>query len=226
MRPFFPTTTTLSLLTMEKPLQVCTVLRPFAVAPNTFVQRIGAMFAIKRQLICFGAICAVVLLGSTPISFSQKWKQLQFRLRIWTPHLPKGSHFSSSRVSSVYDFFRSVGQKIHLLVFGLSYDTYRTQEAEDTYWKEAARGARELHQSDARFVGITRPRHVRAPELPPLVKYYTPAVLPKYRDEHTKMQRKEERCRNRPSVKEYCKWHRMVFPGTVSGSSSLNYTCS
>ncbi|KAF8164298.1 hypothetical protein BJ912DRAFT_1095821 [Pholiota molesta] len=45
---------------------------------------------------------------------------------------------------------------------------------------------------------------------PPLVMYYTPALLPEYRDAPRK---KKEVKRYYISAKNYCKWHWMVFSG-------------
>lgn len=130
-------------------------------------------------------------------------------------------NFISDRV---YTFFRPLGRNpIHCH----QYDTYPSPSAEQKYWESAERGLRELRHSDARFVGSTRPKNVRVPEMPPLVMYYVPALLPEYRHKRRpelkttrrKINPGEMGCRIAPKI--YCKWHRMVFPGSVSGVQGL-----
>ena len=116
--------------------------------------------------------------------------------------------------------------RAHRLLFPtpppLPYDTYATPEDEERYWRSAERGLAVLRQSDARFVGADRPKRVRVPELPPLVMYYVPALLPQYRDaERNRKEVDPEELRKRRRMRilepeEYCQWHRMVFPDRVS----------
>lgn len=93
--------------------------------------------------------------------------------------------------------------------------TYMTPEAEKSYWKKAAAGQRNLQRSDARYVDMEGlPLRDGMPRLPPLVMYYIPALLPKRRRNPKKPKRYFL------SAKDYCRWHRMVFPGNVSGTVS------
>lgn len=82
--------------------------------------------------------------------------------------------------------------------------TFPTLEAEAKYWRIAARYRRHLAQSSAR-----RPPH-EASEIP-LVTYYTPCLLPQYRDVRHPNEGSGEFS---ISAKTFCKWHRMVFRGS------------
>jgi hypothetical protein len=96
------------------------------------------------------------------------------------------------------------------------YDNYKSSEEEEKYWEEAARSHRILQQSDARYAGAeVRKRQDLTSYVPPLVMYYTPALLPEYRDAPRK---KKEVKRYYISSKNYCKWHWMVFSGDVSAT--------
>lgn len=104
---------------------------------------------------------------------------------------------------------------LHRLTFRKPYDTYPSPSAEQRYWDSAERGLRQLRQSDARFVGSERSKNVRVPEMPPLIMYYVPALLPRYRDEDGRTKRgkrriKEDGCRLEPED-YYGQWHRMAF---------------
>ncbi|KAF8189671.1 hypothetical protein BJ912DRAFT_360856 [Pholiota molesta] len=91
------------------------------------------------------------------------------------------------------------------------YDNYKNSEEEEKYWEEAAKSQRILQQSDARYAGAeVRKRQDLTSYVPPLVMYYTPALLPEYRDAPRK---KKEVKRYYISGKNYCKWHWMVFSG-------------
>ncbi|KAG2096034.1 hypothetical protein BD769DRAFT_1300813, partial [Suillus cothurnatus] len=81
--------------------------------------------------------------------------------------------------------------------------TFPTLEAEANYWCIAARYRRHLAQSSAR-----RPPHETS-EIP-LVTYYTPRLLPQYRDVRHPDEGSSEFS---ISTKTFCKWHRMVFRG-------------
>jgi len=85
--------------------------------------------------------------------------------------------------NKLHTSFRLLGR----IVDRKQYDTYPTPSAEQKYWESAERGLRELRHSDARFVGSERPRNVRVPEMPPLVMYYVPALLPEYRDKRREL---------------------------------------
>lgn len=91
------------------------------------------------------------------------------------------------------------------------YQKYKSEAEEEKYWKEAESGQRVLRQSDARYAGVKvrRPDNT-GPYVPPLVMYYTPALLPEYRDAP---RRKRQIKQYHISAKNYCKWHWMVFPG-------------
>ncbi|KAG1731979.1 uncharacterized protein EDB91DRAFT_702185 [Suillus paluster] len=84
------------------------------------------------------------------------------------------------------------------------YESFPTLEAETKYWCIAARYRRHLAQSNAR-----RPPHETS-EIP-LVSYYTPRLLPQYRDVRYS---DEESGAYSISAKTFCKWHRMVFRGS------------
>ena len=93
------------------------------------------------------------------------------------------------------------------------YEKYASEAEEEKYWKEAESGQRVMRQSDARYAGIKvrRPGPANTdPYVPPLVMYYTPALLPEYRDAP---RRKRQIKQYHISAKNYCKWHWMVFPG-------------
>ncbi|KAG2363715.1 hypothetical protein BDR07DRAFT_1215258, partial [Suillus spraguei] len=82
--------------------------------------------------------------------------------------------------------------------------TFPTLEAEAKYWSIAARYRRHLAQSSAR-----QPPHETS-EIP-LVTYYTPRLLPQYRDARHPDDGSGEFS---ISPKTFCKWHRMVFRGS------------
>jgi hypothetical protein len=85
--------------------------------------------------------------------------------------------------------------------------TYASEEEEQKYWKDAERYRKCLDTSDAR---VLQRRRTGEREIP-LVPYYTPALLPVYRD------RRRPRKRNDYflSAKDFRKWHRMVFRHSV-----------
>ncbi|KAH9483283.1 hypothetical protein JR316_0005389 [Psilocybe cubensis] len=84
-------------------------------------------------------------------------------------------------------------------------DTVMTPEMERKYWKSAAKDRMKLLRSDARFVG-TGGRHTGT--MPPVILSYTPALPP---EKPRKINRYEDYF---ITPKTYCKWHRMVYPGT------------
>ena len=105
-----------------------------------------------------------------------------------------------------------------------SYTIYPTVSEEQKYWKQAARGQKELQRSDARFAGTKVVRNLQLNALPPLVMYYVPALLPVYRDSSSSKPKKHKR----PylSAKTYRKWHWMVFPGSVSRTCIIIFLSS
>jgi len=84
------------------------------------------------------------------------------------------------------------------------YETFPTPEAEAKYWRISARYRRYLAHSSAR-----QPPHETS-EIP-LVTYYTPRLLPQYREVRCSDQEKGEYS---ISSRTFCKWHRMVFRGS------------
>ncbi|KAJ7235292.1 hypothetical protein B0H12DRAFT_999837, partial [Mycena haematopus] len=84
------------------------------------------------------------------------------------------------------------------------YSTYGSAWEEDQYWAAAELYGRRLRSSDARFGRATRAieEHI------PVVTSYVPALLPWYRQRGRKKSSEYHL-----SVRAFCKWHRMVFPG-------------
>lgn len=109
------------------------------------------------------------------------------------------------------------------------YDTYATEEDEQRYWEEAARGLRELQNSDAKYTVKKIKGCIKPFELPPLVMYYTPA-LPRFQRtkeerRRTPMSHKEEmRHRRKITPEIYIKWHWMTHPEAV-GPISAVFVC-
>ena len=198
------------------------------------------------------------ILPSNLITISYRLTTIKITFwRQWSISIPRTSWQSLVRIA-----FRSTWfSLLHLLRIRRVDAKYSAQSHEDRYWKEAAGGQRDLQRSDARFVGAgvrnpTKP----APYVPPLVMYYTPALLPEYRDSQRR-KAKEARSKNprqgrdenqakEPQRKRklnkrsnitmaqtgdearelkyyhvtpraYCKWHYMVFPGSVSHDKTL-----
>ncbi|KIM42618.1 hypothetical protein M413DRAFT_408512 [Hebeloma cylindrosporum] len=124
------------------------------------------------------------LLPSSPITLSYYLTSIKITFwNRWTITLPRTSWQSLVRIA-----FRSTWfSLLHLLRIRRLDATYSNQLHEDRYWKEAAGGQRDLQRSDARFVGegVRNPKNP-APYVPPLVMYYTPALLPEYRDSQTR----------------------------------------
>ncbi|OSD01690.1 hypothetical protein PYCCODRAFT_1435985 [Trametes coccinea BRFM310] len=82
------------------------------------------------------------------------------------------------------------------------YIRYRSAEDEEEYWRSAERMRRAYEASDASAV----------PADVPLVRYYTPKLLPLYRESAPRdMETKEYAL----SPRAYCKWHKMVFRGPL-----------
>ena len=108
-----------------------------------------------------------------------RWRRLKF---LFSPFY---TYISRRLRTTLYHFQR--------LIFQKPYDVYPNPNAEQQYWDRAERGLRQLRQSDARFVGSERPKNVRVPEIPPLVLYYVPALLPQYRDDKMKTKGKSRR---------------------------------
>ncbi|KAG2153740.1 uncharacterized protein EDB93DRAFT_212525 [Suillus bovinus] len=111
---------------------------------------------------------------------------------------------SRSLVDRLYHALSSTCLRVRLLFPFLARSrcgTFPTPEAEAKYWCIAARYRRHLAQSNAR-----RPPQETS-EIP-LVTYYTPRLLPPYRDiQHSDEGSSEFSI----PAKTFCKWHRMVF---------------
>lgn len=83
------------------------------------------------------------------------------------------------------------------------YTIYQTPEAEQKYWDTAEKYRKRLDISDER----------RCKQNPPfLLRYYTPALLPAYRD---RKKTDFDSLAYTIPAKTFCKWHRMVFRGPV-----------
>ena len=83
---------------------------------------------------------------------------------------------------------------------------YRNASDESRYWRSSAHDRATLD----RWNGHSD----RGPQWPiPLVAYYTPRLLPTYREPR---QRDLEEDEYPLSARTFCKWHCMVFPGRVS----------
>lgn len=109
----------------------------------------------------------------------------------------------------------------HLIFFRKPYDTYSNPNAEQQYWDSAERGLRQLRLSDARFVGSDRPKNVRVPEMPPLVMYYVPALLPRYRDSDEKTISRKRRIKENSLHLDLEDYYRVAFSDSVRGFFSL-----
>ncbi|KAI0751745.1 hypothetical protein C8Q80DRAFT_1071808, partial [Daedaleopsis nitida] len=83
------------------------------------------------------------------------------------------------------------------------YRRFRNTEEEEEYWQASERMWRTLRASDARA-------EVEDEKRVPVVRYYTPKLLPAYREEGVEDAEARE---VGLSPKAFCKWHRMVFPG-------------
>lgn len=82
---------------------------------------------------------------------------------------------------------------------------YASPEEEALYWKASTEAQNRLSVSNANTI----------PADVPLVRYYVPKLLPRYRDTLERSQ-EEDGEDYRISTKVVCKWHRMVFRGPVS----------
>ncbi|KAG1786329.1 uncharacterized protein HD556DRAFT_640436 [Suillus plorans] len=116
--------------------------------------------------------------------------------------------FNRTLMDRLYHALSSTCLRVRLLLFPFPArsrcGTFPTLEAEAKYWCIAARYRRHLAQSSAR-----RPPQETS-EIP-LVTYYTPRLLPQYRD----VQHPDEGSSGFSiPAKTFCKWHRMVFRGS------------
>ncbi|KAI6033803.1 hypothetical protein BKA83DRAFT_4181258 [Pisolithus microcarpus] len=93
-------------------------------------------------------------------------------------------------------------------------DTYRTPHEEARYWRLAERYRRRLYSGGTQVqakleLGF---RNTRSYVSAQLVEYYTPRLLPVYREMGRSGNSQEADAAFTISPKTYCKWHRMVFP--------------
>ncbi|KAH7930346.1 hypothetical protein BV22DRAFT_74430 [Leucogyrophana mollusca] len=101
------------------------------------------------------------------------------------------------------------------------YNTYATPEDEARYWRAAVRHRRLIDASDAR-TAVGKPSTLTPI---PLVTYYTPRLLPTYRNSSDATSGELD---FRISARTFCKWHRMVFRGSLhptlaQAASALKY---
>ncbi|KAH7903244.1 hypothetical protein BJ138DRAFT_1168400 [Hygrophoropsis aurantiaca] len=98
------------------------------------------------------------------------------------------------------------------------YATYTTTRDEARYWRTSARHRRLIDASDARTATNSSSTLTSIP----LVTYYTPRLLPSYRDCTASV---SDTFEFRISARIFCKWHRMVFRGplhpTLTQAASL-----
>ena len=101
-------------------------------------------------------------------------------------------------------------------------DTYATPRAEAKYWRVAGRYRRRLYSgnSTTSIPSKTSTSLWDAPAIP-LVTYYTPRLLPLYRDrscggKRTSREMDTDAQEGWISPRTFCKWHRMVFQDSVS----------
>ena len=143
----------------------------------------------------------ISLLPNNPITISYRLTSIKISLwKTWSIFLPRTSWQSLVRIA-----FRSTWfSLLHVLRIRRLNATYATQSHEERYWKEAAGGQRDLQRSDARFVGAGA-RNPKNPALhvPPLVMYYTPALLPEYRDSQRRNGTKNETRSKSPRQRKY-----------------------
>ncbi|KAI6039240.1 hypothetical protein EDC04DRAFT_2568700 [Pisolithus marmoratus] len=91
---------------------------------------------------------------------------------------------------------------------------YHTPHAEARYWQLAERYRRRLYSGGTQVqvqveLGST---HTRSCVSVQLVQYYTPRLLPVYREMGRNANSKEPDATFTISPKTYCKWHRIVLP--------------
>ncbi|KAF9224523.1 hypothetical protein BS17DRAFT_703158, partial [Gyrodon lividus] len=100
------------------------------------------------------------------------------------------------------------------------YNTYPTPRAEAKYWRVAGRYRRRLYSGDSTTstVAPSSSRTSWSDEIVSVVTYYTPRLLPLYRDHHGGKRRSGDADADAQecwiSPKTFCKWHRMVFEGS------------
>ncbi|KAF8901519.1 hypothetical protein CPB84DRAFT_1777523 [Gymnopilus junonius] len=152
-------------------------------------------------------ICGgIVSPGISPIDVSFRIKS--FYLNLWRSCSSFLSRTISRSIWNIASRLRSV--MLYLRRYGrvTSPYTYMTPQMEEKYWERAAASQRKLQLSDARYVDAKGlPLRDSLPQLPPLVMYYVPALPSEKPKEPKKLKTYFL------STKNYCKWHRMVFPG-------------
>lgn len=90
------------------------------------------------------------------------------------------------------------------------YSKYQCPQDIEAYWKEAGEGNERLRASNA----------ASAPGGLQLITYYTPKLLPAYRQASSPDPEAREEYM---SPKTFCKWHRMVHPGPVPSSHLVDF---
>jgi hypothetical protein len=113
-------------------------------------------------------------------------------LRIFCKYIPKSFFNLFSKPPSVYT-------------------TYPDPVSEEAYWTSACSGQRELASSN------TNTRLGTA--IPGLIVYYSPALLPTYRERGKASKKGVEERRVYISPRTFLEWHRMVFPDSVCVNS-------
>ncbi|KAF8548307.1 hypothetical protein OG21DRAFT_779213 [Imleria badia] len=92
-------------------------------------------------------------------------------------------------------------------------DAYATPRAEARYWRVARRYRRRLYSGNGTTSAPSKAS--RDSTDIPLVTYYTPRLLPLYRDRSSGKRTSRETVMDaqegRISPRTFCKWHRMVF---------------
>ena len=123
-----------------------------------------------------------------------------------TKHLKRILHRTlGASIASLRRLFRA------LLPQKSPYETFKTRDQEDAYWRDAEAGLRELSSSDARFAKGSRTEGWNSQNEKQLL-YYTPRLLPQYRDKR----RRDYDLDFHLPTKAVMEWHHLVFPGRVS----------
>ncbi|KAI5119612.1 hypothetical protein M0805_007876 [Coniferiporia weirii] len=90
------------------------------------------------------------------------------------------------------------------------YRTYQSPEEEAEYWEQAERAQKQLSDSDSRLHNVL-PSEVWTPRRERLIPYYTPRLLPEYRENRGEGAGKRGGHMEIPA-KLFVKWHWLVFP--------------
>lgn len=124
---------------------------------------------------------------------------------------------------SLIIYLRSKGSTLWCLIwssyspsYSSPYAKFETPEQEGRYWRSTEVAQRELSSSDARFSNPDSTQVWNTRNEKPIL-YYTPRLLPEYRDKHLESSN-DAGWSNKTTipVKAFMKWHRLVFPDRVS----------